>query len=145
VTRFRDFTDAGEQLAPLVREHLTEDAVLIAIAPGGVPVARALHAVLVMQGTQTVPVPQLNIFDGELPVDVSGRHVVVIDDGVETGTAARRIGELLRAAGAESTVFAVPVCPVESRDALRELFDELIAIEQPEVRQPLHLHFERFE
>jgi predicted phosphoribosyltransferase len=142
VTRFRDFTDAGEQLAPLVREHLTEDAVLIAIAPGGVPVARALQERLAMQ---TVPALPLNIFDGELPGDVSGRHVVVIDDGVETGTAARRIGELLRAAGAESTVFAVPVCPVESRDALRELFDELIAIEQPEVRQPLHLHFERFE
>jgi predicted phosphoribosyltransferase len=142
VTRFRDFTDAGEQLAPLVREHLTEDAVLIAIAPGGVPVARALQERLAMQ---TVPVPQLNIFDGELPVDVSGRHVVVVDDGVETGTAARRIGELLRAAGAESTVFAVPVCPVESRDALRELFDQLIAIEQPVVRQPLRLHYERFE
>jgi predicted phosphoribosyltransferase len=162
--KFRDFADAGEQLAPLLLDWLTAESVLIAIAPGGVPVAQAAQA------TGLLPDLPLNIYGpaiapGEsvtelatqlppelaphprlqLPADLAGRTVVVIDDGVETGTAARAMGARLRDAGAATTVFAVPVCPREVEPELRTLFDEVIAIDRPFVRRPLHWHYETFE
>ena len=135
---FRDFADAGEQLAPLLIDWLTAECVLIAIAPGGVPVAKAAQA------TGLLPELELYDFRGELPSGIAGRTVVVIDDGVETGTAARAMGALLRDAGAATTVFAVPVCPRESEPMLRELFDDVIAIDRPFVRRPLQWHYETF-
>ena len=104
--KFRDFADAGEQLAPLLLDWLTAESVLIAIAPGGVPVAQAAQATgllpelpLNICGPARPPgesvsevAPQLQL---QLPADLAGRTVVVIDDGVETGTAARAMGARL--------------------------------------------------
>ena len=154
--KFRDFADAGEQLAPLLLDWLTAESVLIAIAPGGVPVAQAAQATgllpelpLNICGPARPPgesvsdvAPQLQL---QLPADLAGRTVVVIDDGVETGTAARAMGARLRDAGAATTVFAVPVCPREVEPELRTLFDEVIAIDRPFVRRPLHFHYEAFQ
>jgi len=137
--KFRDFADAGEQLAPLLVDWLTAECVLIAIAPGGVPVAKAAQA------TGLLPELELHEFRGELPSGIAGGTVVVIDDGVETGTAARAMGARLRDAGAATTVFAVQVCPRESEPALRELFDDVIAIDRPFVRRPLEWHYESFQ
>ena len=154
--KFRDFADAGEQLAPLLLDWLTAESVLIAIAPGGVPVAQAAQATgllpelpLNICGPARPPgesvsevAPRLQL---QLPADLAGRTVVVIDDGVETGTAARAMGARLRDAGAATTVFAVPVCPREVEPELRTLFDEVIAIDRPFVRRPLHWHYETFQ
>jgi len=88
--KFRDFADAGEQLAPLLVDWLTAECVLIAIAPGGVPVAKAAQA------TGLLPELELHEFRGELPSGIAGGTVVVIDDGVETGTAARAMARARR-------------------------------------------------
>ncbi len=103
------------------------------------PVAKAAQA------TGLLPELELYEFRGELPSGIAGGTVVVIDDGVETGTAARAMGALLRDAGAATTVFAVPVCPRESEPVLRELFDDVIAIDRPFVRRPLEWHYETFQ
>jgi predicted phosphoribosyltransferase len=137
--KFRDFTDAGEQLAPLLADWLTAESVLIAIAPGGVPVAKAAQA------TGLLPDLPLHVFVTELPPNIAGLTVVAIDDGVETGTAARAVGALLREAGVATSVLAVPVCPRESEPGLRDLFDDVIAIDRPFVRRALHWHYENFQ
>lgn len=149
--KFRDFADAGQQLAPLVAELIarlvcdqpTAELVLIAIAPGGVPVATAVVA------TGLLPEIPLHVFvreaGAELPCDVGGRTVIAIDDGVETGTAARAVGALLRDAGAVRTVLAVPVCPREIEVEMRLAFDDVIAIDWPMERRPLHEHYETFQ
>lgn len=65
-------------------------------------------------------------------LDVSGRSVVVVDDGVATGSSARAACQVARALGAAHIVLAVPVA---SRTAALELSgacDEVVCVELPE-------------
>jgi putative phosphoribosyl transferase len=66
------------------------------------------------------------------PVDVRDRHVVVVDDGLATGSTARAVGEWLRGGGAARSVLAVPVGPPGTVERLRELYDEVVVLETPE-------------
>ncbi|MDX1657183.1 MAG: phosphoribosyltransferase family protein [Nitriliruptorales bacterium] len=65
-------------------------------------------------------------------VDVSGRTVVVVDDGIATGRTAKAAAEVLRARGAERVVLAVPVGPPQNVDPLRERFDDVVILETPQ-------------
>ena len=147
--RFVDLADGGRRLAELLTPEVVADAVLLAVPPGGVRVAAAVTDAL---GTD---VPHLDVShlvvsrtdDGvtvEVPVDVTGRRVVVIDDGVETGTAARAVAAALREAGAAYLVLAVPVCPREVEADLRRRYDAVIAVTRPLVRRSLRWHYETF-
>ena len=80
----------------------------------------------------------------EVTVEVSGRRVVVLDGGVETGTAARAVIAALRAAGASYVVLAVPVCPRDAEADLRHRYDEVIAVTKPFARRSLRWHYETF-
>src|SRR5688500_6788463 len=53
--------------------------------------------------------------------DVGGRTVILVDDGLATGSTMRAAAAALRALGAGRLVAAVPVAPQESCDALREI------------------------
>jgi putative phosphoribosyl transferase len=64
--------------------------------------------------------------------DVSGRIVILIDDGLATGSTMRAAAAALRAQGAGRLVAAVPVAPKETCDALRDLVDEVICAVTPE-------------
>jgi len=80
----------------------------------------------------------------EVPVDVSGRRVLVIDEGVVTGTAARAVAAALREAGAAYVALAVPVCPREAEADLRRRYDDVIAVTKPLVRRSLRWHYDTF-
>lgn len=142
--KFADLADGGRQLAALLPADLVTGAVLVGVPPGGVPVGAAVAAAL---GVDVVPLVTSRDDDGvrvEVPLDVTGRRVVVIDDGVETGTAARAVADALRAAGATHVVLAVPVCPREIEAGLRTRYDDVIAVTRPLVRRSLRWHYETF-
>ena len=80
----------------------------------------------------------------EVPVEIVGRRVLVVDDGVETGTAARAVVAALREAGAAYDALAVPVCPREAEADLRRRYDEVIAVTKPLVRRSLRWHYDTF-
>lgn len=65
------------------------------------------------------------------PVELSGRTVVVVDDGVATGSTARAACWIARERGAARIVLAVPVAPVDWTARLGEDADELISVETP--------------
>ena len=69
-------------------------------------------------------------------------HVVVIDDGVETGTAAAAAAEVLRDAGARRLTLAVPVCPRDAEVGLLDRYDDVVAVVRPLVRRSLRWHYE---
>jgi putative phosphoribosyl transferase len=64
--------------------------------------------------------------------EVRGRTVILVDDGLATGSTMRAAAVALRAQGAGRLVAAVPVAPKETCDALRDLMDDVICAVTPE-------------
>jgi len=69
---------------------------------------------------------------GRPPVDVAGRTVVVVDDGVATGGTAVAACRWARAKGAGQVVLAVPVAPRQAIPTLDEEVDELVVLATPD-------------
>ncbi|MFI1164182.1 phosphoribosyltransferase family protein [Streptomyces sp. NPDC020801] len=65
------------------------------------------------------------------PVVVAGRTVVVVDDGVATGSTARAACRTVRARGAARIVLAVPVAPPDWTLRLGGEADELVCLSTP--------------
>ncbi len=64
-------------------------------------------------------------------VPLAGRVVVVVDDGIATGSTARAACAVARAEGATRIVLAVPVAPADWRARLAGVADDLVALHEP--------------
>lgn len=72
------------------------------------------------------------LFRGDRPrLALAGRVVVIVDDGIATGSTARAACEVVRAQHARRVVLAVPVAPSGWRSDLRAVADDLIAVRTP--------------
>ncbi|WP_316524676.1 phosphoribosyltransferase family protein [Kitasatospora brasiliensis] len=65
------------------------------------------------------------------PADLRGRTVVVVDDGIATGSTARAACRIVRERGAARVVLAVPVAPPDWIERLDEVADELVCVSTP--------------
>ncbi|MER8160884.1 phosphoribosyltransferase family protein [Streptomyces sp. NPDC094472] len=68
---------------------------------------------------------------GRKPVGLEGRTVLVVDDGVATGSTARAACQIARARGAARIVLAVPVAPHGWTARLGDDADELVCLHTP--------------
>jgi putative phosphoribosyl transferase len=66
------------------------------------------------------------------PLEVAGRTVIVVDDGVATGATMRAALTALRSASPGRTVVGVPVGSREACDRLGTLADEVVCVRKPE-------------
>lgn len=142
--RFRDLADGGRHLAPLVAPLLGPDVVIVRIGQGGLVTGAAVADAL---GIDVPALPTARTDAGvvvDVAVDVAGRTVVAVDDGVESGTAARAAALAIRAAGAARVVLAVPVCPVAAEASLLPAYDEVVAVHRPTEPRSLHEHYDTF-
>lgn len=69
--------------------------------------------------------------EGREPQPLEGRTVLVVDDGVATGSTARAACHIARARGAARIVLAVPVAPHDWTDRLGGDADELVSLHTP--------------
>jgi putative phosphoribosyl transferase len=69
---------------------------------------------------------------GRPPLEVSGRTVIVVDDGLATGATMAAAVESLRRRGADSCFIAVPVASARAVEELRTRVDEVICPLVPE-------------
>jgi predicted phosphoribosyltransferase len=65
------------------------------------------------------------------PLDLAGKTVLIVDDGVATGATTIACIRQVRNAGAERVVLAVPVGPPDTIERLGGEADEVIAVETP--------------
>jgi putative phosphoribosyl transferase len=73
------------------------------------------------------------LFRGDNPrCEVEGSIVVIVDDGIATGSTARAACRVARAHGAARIVLAVPAAPRDWTSRFRGYADELIALETPD-------------
>lgn len=69
---------------------------------------------------------------GRPPVEVRGKIVIVVDDGLATGSTMRAAAQALRQEGAAKTIIAVPVAAQQSCEAVRQEADEVVCGATPE-------------
>jgi putative phosphoribosyl transferase len=72
-------------------------------------------------------------FRGDAPMlPIDDRTVVIVDDGLATGSTARAAIQVARAHGARRVVLAVPVAPLETLDELAPIADAAICVASPQ-------------
>lgn len=81
---------------------------------------------------------------GEPPIDVRGRTVVVVDDGIATGETARAALQTLRARGASTIVLAVPVAASQTLEDLASAADEIVCLRPEAALIAVGLWYEDF-
>ena len=77
-------------------------------------------------------------------VDVSGRDVILVDDGIATGVTIAAAARVLHARGAARVVVAVPVSPPGTGEALASHFDGFVSLASPAGFQSVGKWYEDF-
>lgn len=68
---------------------------------------------------------------GRSRVDLHGRTVIVVDDGIATGSTVVAAMRVVRGMGAKKVVLAVPVAPPDALRRMEELADEVVCLLAP--------------
>jgi putative phosphoribosyl transferase len=193
--RFRDRTEAGQLLGREIASRTIENAIVLALPRGGVPVgyevAKALGAPLDVFIVRKLGVPGheelamgaiassgVRVLNREVldyaritqqqidevaareerelarreaeyrgnrgPLDVRGRTVIVVDDGLATGSSMRAAVQALRAMEPKRVIVAVPVGAAQTCEELREIVDEMICLRTPEPFEAVGLWYDNF-
>src|SRR6266508_621620 len=156
--RFRDRVEAGRMLAGKLRAYANRpDVIVLALPSGGV---RVLNEELL----RYYPIPGEMIesvteqeqkelerreraYRGNRPApDLRGRTVILVDDGIATGTTMRSAIEALKKLRAASVVIAVPVAPESICEEFQRLKNHVVftCLSTPEVFFAISLWYENF-
>ncbi|MGZ5277311.1 MAG: phosphoribosyltransferase [Caldimonas sp.] len=81
---------------------------------------------------------------GRAPVPLAGKSVVVVDDGIATGTTVRAALKALRRSKVARLVLAVPVAPADTVARLRGEVDDLVCLSQPAFFHAVGAHYNDF-
>lgn len=81
----------------------------------------------------------------ERELQLAGKAVLLVDDGIATGLTARAAIRFVRERGAARVVLAVPVIARTSAEELRRETDELVAVSEPWDFSAVGQFYERFE
>jgi len=78
------------------------------------------------------------------PLSVKGRDVLVVDDGIATGSTMKAALASLKAQGAKNIVVAVPVGPPSTISELQKMADKVVCLYMPEYFQAIGQFYEDF-
>jgi putative phosphoribosyl transferase len=120
-----------------------EELAMGAIASGGIrvlnmPIVRALHlSEEVITGVVATEEQELirreELYRSKLPpLEVQGRTVILVDDGLATGTSMRVAVAALRQRHPAKLIIAVPVAPLETWLDFENVADQIVCLLTPE-------------
>ena len=78
------------------------------------------------------------------PLDVTNRTVVVVDDGLATGSTMRAAVQALKKMNPRAVIVAVPVAARDTCEILRDEADDVICLETPEPFRAVGLWYDDF-
>jgi putative phosphoribosyl transferase len=82
--------------------------------------------------------------DGRPPPDLAGRTVVLVDDGLATGSTMRAAAAALRETAAARTIAAAPVGAAATCRALRDIADDVVCAQAPHDLMAVGVWYEDF-
>lgn len=82
--------------------------------------------------------------EGRIPIPISGRSVVLTDDGLATGASMLAAARALRPRGARRVTVAVPVAPRQSCEELQREADQVICLATPNPFGAVGIWYENF-
>jgi putative phosphoribosyl transferase len=82
--------------------------------------------------------------EGRLAPELTGRTVILVDDGLATGSTMAAAIEAVRARGAAGIVVAVPVGPADTCAELRRKADRVVCVRSPEPFIAIGLWYQEF-
>ncbi|MBA2671135.1 MAG: phosphoribosyltransferase [Gemmatimonadetes bacterium] len=82
--------------------------------------------------------------EGRAPPEIRGRVVILVDDGLATGSTMRAAAEALKQMGPKRLVVAVPVAAPETCAAFRDQVDEIVCALTPEPFRAVGLWYQDF-
>jgi len=81
---------------------------------------------------------------GRPRIPLAGRSVIIVDDGIATGSTARAACQVVRAEGATRVILAAPVAPVETVTHLHDVADEVVCVSTPDPFYAIGQFYEDF-
>ena len=149
---FADLFDGALAVVANAKSELPKEInwELVVVIPNGAPVGAEM-AKLLMKKPKAIRIDKklndmgliesLNI---SIPDLISTNHIIVCDDGVETGTAALGIAKKLESMGAKHLVLIAPVIPRELEPRLLGSYKQLISASRPIARRALKWEYRDF-
>lgn len=83
--------------------------------------------------------------DGTTGPKLTGKTVILVDDGLATGATALSAIQVLRRRGVARIILALPVCPADMLLRLNAEVDQLIVLQTPEFFQAVGQWYEHFD
>lgn len=83
-------------------------------------------------------------FGNRPPASLVARTVIIVDDGIATGSTMRVALRAVKKAGAERVILAVPVAPKDTLLQLRPEADEIVCLEMPNPFIAVGAHYSEF-
>jgi putative phosphoribosyl transferase len=83
-------------------------------------------------------------FGNKVPIDIAGRAVILVDDGIATGATVRVAILGLRQCKPRKIILAVPVGANDTMDVIRHEVDEAVCLEEPAALEAIGFHYGDF-
>ena len=81
---------------------------------------------------------------GRERIPLTGRILILVDDGIATGASVRAAITALRRKAPKRLILAVPIAPEETLERLRDEVDEVICLEMPSPFRAIGHHYRDF-
>src|ERR1700736_2455240 len=156
---FASRRSAGRRLCSPAHQWREEKPVVLALPRGGVAVgfeiAEGLDAPLEIVLVRKIGVPWqpelalgavVEVANPQALINdpLAGRTVIIVDDGIATGSTVRTALRAIARIGAGKIVLAVPVAPEDALEELRKEVDEIICLSTPSPFLAVGAHYAEF-